>query len=89
MQQGDFFFNKESPAAPSHPWIILKRSCAAYQYAKVTSVKQLDFAFSKGLLLSLSHVSEATLKKLLDGARDSDELKNAHRGLLRRQSLIP
>jgi hypothetical protein len=33
-------------------------------------------------------VSQETLKKILDGAQETDELKNAYRELLRAQSLI-
>ena len=67
---------------------ITKPSRVAYQFAKVTSVEKLQAAFGAGLMFNKSQLSQATLGKVLDGARDTDELKNAHRELLRRQNLI-
>ena len=74
--------------ASDHPGVFTKPSCVAYQWAKLTSVAVLETALANGLLFSKSPVSSETLQKILDGAQDTDELKNAHREILREQGLI-
>lgn len=71
-----------------HPDVITKPSCVAYQWAKVTSTVALETAASAGLLNMKAPITAATMRKILDGAQETDELKNAHRSLLRAQGLI-
>ena len=71
-----------------HPHVFTKPSCVAYCWAKVTSVAALKHLESKGLIFPKAPVCPATLAKILAGAEETDELKNAHRELLRDQSLI-
>jgi hypothetical protein len=71
-----------------YPEVLTKRSCVAYQWANVTSVAALEDVVSKNLVSHRPPVCAATLTKILAGAEETDELKNAHRELLRRQSLI-
>ena len=73
--------------AAEHDWLT-KESCVAYQFAKVTSVSDLQKALSLGLLHPKTPVSAEVLQRVLLGAYESDELKGAHRELLRSQSLI-
>ena len=74
--------------ASDHPGVFTKPSCVAYQWAKLTSVQDLTTARTKKLLITKKSVSPATLQKILDGAQETDELKNAFRELLRDQGLI-
>ncbi len=74
--------------ASDHPGVLTKRSCVAYQWAKLTSVDALETALASGLLYTKPPVSPETLQKILDGARDTDELKNVHREVLREQGFI-
>ena len=71
-----------------HPSVITKPSCVAYQWAKLTSVAILEQAKAAGFLLMKAPISAATMRKILDGAQETDELKNAHRAVLRSQGLI-
>jgi hypothetical protein len=70
-----------------HEWLT-KDSCVAYQFAKVTSIAELQRAQTLGLLHPKRPVSHELLERILMGAYVSDELKGAHRELLRSQSLI-
>ena len=74
--------------ATDHPGVITKRSCVAYQFANLTSIEKLTDASNAGLLSHKAAFSEAAFQKILDGAQESDELKNAHRVILRQQFLI-
>ena len=74
--------------ASDHPGVLTKRSCIAYRWAKITSVQILEELRSRGAIFSKPPVSEQTLLKILDGVREGGELPNAHREILRRQSLI-
>ena len=71
-----------------YPEVLAKPSCVAYRWAKVTSVADLKRAESKVLIFRKPPVCAATLAKILAGAEETDELKNAYRELLREQSLI-
>ena len=71
-----------------HPGVFTKESCVAYRWAKITSVAQLEELESKILIHCKAPVPHATLAKILAGAEETDELINAHRELLREQSLI-
>ena len=71
-----------------HPGFITKPCCVHYREAKVTSVNDLRRADSAGALLKKSTVPDETLDKILAGAYESDELKGAHRQLLRDQRII-
>jgi hypothetical protein len=73
--------------AGDHEWLT-KDSCVAYQFAKVTSIAELQKAQTLGLLHPKRPVSQEVLERILMGAYVSDELKGAHRELLRSQSLI-
>jgi predicted class III extradiol MEMO1 family dioxygenase len=69
-----------------NPENIEKPSCVAYQFANVTSIARL-VNIEKSLDRK-AYLDEACMEKILAGAADSDELKNSHRELLRRQRLI-
>jgi hypothetical protein len=71
-----------------HPGVITKPSCVAYRFANVTSVSALEQAVASKLLYIKPPVSQQVLRKILNGAQWTDELKNAHRELLRSQFLI-
>jgi hypothetical protein len=89
LTDADWHHDQSCVLEPSdYPAVVKKRSCVAYQFAKVTSLGFLKDAKRKGLLYLKPAVSPETLKKLLTGAKESDELKNAHRELLREQFLI-
>ena len=70
-----------------HDWIT-KKSCVAYQFAKVTSIATLEQAQNLGLLHPKIPLRLDVQDRILTGAYLSDELKGAHRELLRSQSLI-
>lgn len=74
--------------ASDHPGIITKRSCVAYQFAKITSLARLQEALSSGLLYSRDPVPSETLAKIINGAQETDELRGDCRELLRGQFLI-
>jgi len=71
-----------------HPSVITKPTRVYYQLAKVTSIAMLKKCDDSGLLTHRTPVPSKTLDRILAGASDSDELKNAHRLLLRNQGLI-
>ncbi len=71
-----------------HPAVIAKPSIVAYQWANLTSVAKLREAEAAGGLFMKERFSAATMRKILDGAQETDELKGAHRIVLRRQGLI-
>lgn len=68
------------------PWLT-KRSCVAYQFAKLTTLCQLEEAEGKGLLLDPQTVSDKILMRIRDGAVTSEETKNACLVILRAQGL--
>lgn len=72
-----------------HPGVFTKSCCVKYQAAKVTSVDDLKRAISVGAIYEKSPVPDVTLYKIIDGAIETDELRNAHRELLREQRIIP
>ena len=70
------------------PGVVRKRSCVAYQFAKLTTIADLKKLEQLGLIFRKGVVSRSTLDKIIAGAQETDELKGAHRELLRQQSLI-
>jgi len=70
-----------------HPWIQHK-SCVNYPDAKITSIGVLKELRDKGLITPKAPFSPAVLERIRAGAGESEELKNAHRMLLRQQELI-
>ena len=72
---------------PDHSWLA-KDSCVAYQWAKNTSLAELNMAQSLGLISMKEPLAADVLQRILTGAHISDELRGAHRELLRSQSLI-
>lgn len=71
-----------------YPEALTKRSCIAYMYANVTSLKFLELADQKGYLRHKQPVPEEVMQKILEGAVQTDELDNGKKMLLRNQGLI-
>lgn len=70
-----------------HPW-IQHDSCVNYPAAKVTSLGMLKMLLGKSLITPKDPFAPAVLERIREGAGESEELKNAHRVLLRQQELI-
>ncbi len=68
------------------PW-LKKRSCIAYQYAKLTSVELLKSATAQGLLFNYEKVTNEVLQRIRDGAAMSEETRNDCLEILRLQGL--
>jgi len=69
------------------PWLT-KRTCMAYQFAKLTSIQKLEEAEAKGLLFGHCEVSEEALALIREGVSTSEELKKTdYLELLRSQGL--
>ena len=74
--------------ASDHSGVFTKPSCIAYQFAKVTSVAVVTQALKQGLLRAKKPVPTAAFQKIINGAQETDELRNAPREILREQLLI-
>ncbi len=66
---------------------LTKRSCLAYQYAKLTSVASLESARSRGLLFNYQTVTREVLERIREGAATSEETRNDCLKFLRSQGL--
>jgi hypothetical protein len=88
LTDADKYHDDSCVLTPSDNSNIDKPSCVAYQYAKVTTLDKLNEADSRNLIEHKSWLDEKSMEKILDGASKSNELKGAHRKLLRDQRLI-
>ncbi|HET6883356.1 MAG TPA: hypothetical protein VFI31_24615 [Pirellulales bacterium] len=72
-----------------HPGVITKTSCVNYRDAIITDMATLQHAKKSGLLDLKPPVPDDTLDKIISGAVETDELRNAIRALLRQQGILP
>ena len=71
-----------------HPGWLTKQSCVAFQYAIVTSLKNLKQGETAGVYFKRSHVPKELLEKIINALQNADELKNAVKVVLTRQGLM-
>ena len=71
-----------------HPGVISKKSCVAFQLAKITSTAALNAADKAALLFTRPPVPIATLNKILLAVQTADELRNAPKLVLIQQGFI-
>lgn len=70
-----------------HPW-IQHDSCVNYPDAKVTSISTLEGLLSQGLITPKEAFDEEVREAIRARAGESEDLRNAHYDLLRRQGLV-
>ena len=70
-----------------YPWLT-KQTCISYKDATFVSPAQLELLESSGMFRKLAPVSDAVLKKILEGAELTDELPIKFIRALASQGLI-
>ena len=73
--------------ANEHEWIV-KKSCVAYNYAKVVKADDLDKLRVAGKLKMFQPMPPHLLKRIIDGSADSEWMEESHADILIEQGLL-